>query len=76
MRWALTPLKHLFPRVFESHLLYHKIFNLKGNYIMNNSISYIESRIDTLTKRDAITNVRIINKLKRRLRALKAKQEN
>ena len=43
---------------------------------MNNSISYIESRIDTLTKRDAITNVRIINKLKRRLRALKAKQEN
>ena len=43
---------------------------------MNNSISYLETRIETLIKRDPIINARIINKLKRRLRAEKLKQEN
>ena len=37
---------------------------------MNFEIMMLENRINLLTNRDAISNMRIINKLKRRLRRL------
>jgi hypothetical protein len=38
---------------------------------MNAIILALENRINLLTQRDPVGNVRIVNKLKRRLRALK-----
>ena len=38
---------------------------------MNATILALENRINLLTQRDPVGNVRIVNKLKRRLRALK-----
>ena len=35
---------------------------------------YYQNRIDLLTSRDPIGNARLVNKLKRQLRALKAKE--
>lgn len=37
---------------------------------MNNTIEALQVRIHKLQERDAVSNVNIINKLKRRLRAL------
>ena len=38
---------------------------------MNNQILALTNRIDLLQNRDPVGNLRIINKLKRRLRAIK-----
>lgn len=38
---------------------------------MNNQILALENRINLLQGRDPVGNMRIVNKLKRRLRALK-----
>ena len=38
---------------------------------MNNQILALENRIDLLQNRDPVGNMRIINKMKRRLRAIK-----
>ena len=38
---------------------------------MNNQILVLENRINLLQGRDPVGNMRIVNKLKRRLRALK-----
>ena len=40
---------------------------------MNNTIDAIKNRIQLLQNRDPIGNMRIINKLKRRVRAMESK---
>ena len=40
---------------------------------MNNQILLLENRIELLQNRDPVGNMRLVNKLKRRLRAIKNK---
>lgn len=40
---------------------------------MNNTVEALKNRIHKLQQRDAVANINIINKLKRRLRAIESK---
>lgn len=45
-----------------------------GGFIMNRTIEYFKLRIHMLEERNALENQRIINKLKRKVRAMESKE--
>ena len=54
---------------FESDIFHHNK-KYKEETKMNNHILALENRINLLQNRDPVGNLRIVNKLKRRLRAI------